>query len=411
MIGEGMNGSERHPDERSAQRLSARVQSVPPSAIRHFFDMANELKGQVLSLSIGEPDFVTPWQVREAGIYSLETGHTHYTANQGLIELREAIVRYSRERFDLHYDPRTEVVVTVGGSEAIDNALRALTDPGDEVLVPEPCFVCYKSSAMLAGAVPVPIALDPANGFKLTPEQLEAAITPRTRLIVLGYPNNPTGAVMTRSELMALLPVFERHPQVSVISDELYAELTYGGEPHASIAALRGMRERTAVIGGFSKAFAMTGWRIGYALAPAPIAAAINKIHQYVIMSAPTTAQHAAVEALNNCVSAVEDMVTEYNYRRQYIYNRLKAMGLSCMEPKGAFYIFPDISRTGLSSMAFCERLLQEQKVAIIPGSAFGACGEGHARISYAASLETIEAAMDRLADFLNNLSVGDSNA
>ncbi|MGI6077120.1 MAG: pyridoxal phosphate-dependent aminotransferase [Fastidiosipilaceae bacterium] len=385
-------------------RLSSRVNSIEPSGIRRFFDLANELKGEVLSLSIGEPDFVTPWRVREMGIYSLEQGYTHYTANQGLMALRNTISEYTEEKYNLTYDPKTEIVVTVGGSEALDDAIRALIDPGDEVIIPEPCFVSYKASVGLANAVSVPISLKKENQFKLTPEELEAAITPKTRLLILGFPNNPTGAIMDQSDIEALLPVLRKHPQISIVSDELYAQLTYGEARHFSIANVPDMQDRTVIVGGFSKAFAMTGWRIGYALAHKDIAQAINKIHQFVIMSAPTTAQYAAIEALRNCDSEVEKMVNEYNYRRRYIYRRLLEMGIECFEPLGAFYIFPDISRFGMDSNTFCERLLQEQKVAIIPGSAFGNCGEGHVRISYAAAFETIEAAMNRLENFISSL-------
>lgn len=385
-------------------RLSNRVESVPPSGIRKFFDLANQLKGKALSLSIGEPDFVTPWRIREAGIFALESGYTHYTANQGMPELREAIAAYMQKYFDLSYDPQSEIVITVGGSEAIDDAVRALVDNGDEVIVPEPCFVAYKASATLAGAVPVPLPLKKENDFKLTAEELEGAITEKTKLIILGFPNNPTGAIMTREELAELVPVFERHPEVSIISDELYAELTYGGVKHCSIANFPSLKDRTVIIGGFSKAFAMTGWRIGYTLAPADISAAINKIHQYLIMSAPTLAQYAGIEALNYCHPQVEEMMAEYDRRRHYIYSRLIDMGIECFEPLGAFYIFPNISRFGLSSTEFCERLLEEEMVAIIPGSAFGDCGEGHCRISYAASFETIEGAMDRLERFIGKL-------
>lgn len=385
-------------------RLSDRVNAVAPSGIRRFFDLAAEMKGECLSLSIGEPDFVTPWRIRDAGIYSLEQGYTHYTANQGMVRLREAICEYNKKRFALNYDPLTEVVVTVGGSEAIDDAVRTLIDPGDEVLIPEPCFVSYQASVTLAGGVPVPIPLQQKNDFKLTAEELEAYMTDRTRLVIMGFPNNPTGAVMTKEDLQKLVPVFEKFPAVSIISDELYAELSYTGEPHCSPANFSELYDRTVVIGGFSKAFAMTGWRIGYALAPAPIAAAINKIHQYVIMSAPTTAQYAAIEALEQCLDQVELMREEYNRRRNYIFSRLTEMGIPCFEPLGAFYIFPDVSEFGMDSGTFCERFLQSQKVAIVPGSAFGESGKNNVRISYAASFDTIKEAMNRLETFIGNI-------
>ncbi|MGI6545244.1 MAG: pyridoxal phosphate-dependent aminotransferase [Fastidiosipilaceae bacterium] len=391
-------------DVTPGQRISNRVNSIPPSGIRRFFDLAAEMKGECLSLSIGEPDFVTPWHIRDAGIFSLEEGYTHYTANQGMINLREEICDYMERRFNLRYNPLNEVVVTVGGSEAIDDAVRALIDPGDEVLVPEPCFVAYKANVSLAGGVAVTIPLRQENHFKLTPEELEAAITERTKLIIIGYPNNPTGAIMTREDLAKLVPVFERHPQVTILSDELYAELTYPPAEPYSLANFPSLYERTVIIGGFSKTFAMTGWRIGFALAPEPIAEAINKIHQYVIMSAPTTAQYAAVEALKNGMGQVLAMREEYDRRRNFIFNRLTEMGIPCFEPLGAFYIFPSIVDFGLSSGEFCERFLQEEKVAIVPGSAFGECGEGNVRISYAASFETIKEAMDRLERFTQRL-------
>ncbi len=382
-------------------KISDRINRVQPSGIRRFFDMANELKGQVLSLSIGEPDFVTPWKIREAGIYALEQGYTHYTANQGLLPLRQAIANYMSTRFSVDYHPEDEILVTVGGSEAIDDAIRALVNPGDEVIIPEPCFVAYRASVELAGGVVVPIALQETDQFKLTAEQLANAITDRTKLLILAFPNNPTGAVMTRAELEPIAELLTAHPQIMVMSDELYLELSYGDTAPVCFASLPHMRSRTVVIGGFSKAFAMTGWRIGYALAPAILTSAMNKVHQYLIMSSPTLAQYAAIEALNHCLPEVEIMREAYNQRRRYILNRLRGMGLPCFEPEGAFYIFPNIQQTGMSSMAFCEALLEAKKVAIIPGSAFGEAGEGYVRISYAASFEVIEAAMDRLEAFL----------
>lgn len=379
--------------------LSDRVQSVPPSGIRKFFDLANEMKGQVISLSIGEPDFVTPWAIREAGIYSLEQGHTHYSPNQGYIELREAVSDYLSNGYGLEFDAKSEVVISVGGSEAIDLAVRAIVNEGDEVIIPEPCFVAYKACVKLAGGVPVTIDCKPENNFKLTAEQLEAAITPKTKLLMLGYPNNPTGAVMNRDELMALVEVL-KDKQILVLSDELYAELTYGDNKHQSIITLPGMRERSVLIGGFSKAFAMTGWRIGYACGPAVLIAAMNKIHQYAIMSSPSTAQEAAMEAMRNSDKHVTPMREEYDRRRRYVVNACREAGLGCFEPLGAFYVFPDIRATGLTSSQFCENFLQEEKVAIVPGNAFGECGEGFVRISYAASMDNIREAMRRLKLF-----------
>ncbi len=380
--------------------LSERVKSVPPSAIRRFFDMANELKGQVISLSIGEPDFVTPWGIREAGIYSLEQGNTHYSPNQGYIELREAISRYLKKRFKLHYSPKSQIIVTVGGSEAIDIAVRSVINPGDEVIIPEPCFVAYKSCVLLAGGIPVTLATRAEDNFVLLPEQVKAAITPKTKLLMLGYPNNPTGAVMSREQLQAIVDVIRDEP-ILVLSDELYAELSYEPATHCSIAELDGMIDRTILIGGFSKAFAMTGWRIGYVCGPEVLISSMNKIHQYIIMSSPTTAQDAAIEALNHSHDHVEPMRQEYNRRRRFIVHACNEMGLSCFEPLGAFYAFPNISSTGLLSNEFCERFLQEEKVAIVPGTAFGECGEGFVRISYASSMENIREAMVRLKRFV----------
>lgn len=380
--------------------LSKAAASIPPSAIRRFFDMTSELKGQVISLSIGEPDFVTPWSIRDAGIYSLEKGHTHYSPNAGFVELREAICRYMDQRFQLRYDVAKEVVVTVGGSEAIDLMVRSVINPGDEVIIPEPCFVAYKACVNLAGGVPVPVACRPEQGFKLTAEQLEAAITPRTKLLMLGYPNNPTGAVLDREEIIALAKVLRDRP-ILILSDELYAELTYPPASHFSIAALPDMKERTVVVNGFSKAFAMTGWRIGFACGPATLISAMNKIHQYAIMCSPSTAQDAAVEALRDSERHIEAMREEYNRRRRMVVHACRAAGLECYEPMGAFYVFPDIRVTGLSSNTFCERFLQEEKVAIVPGNAFGDSGEGFVRISYAASAENIREAMNRLSRFV----------
>lgn len=380
--------------------LSQSVQSIPPSAIRRFFDLANEMKGQVISLSIGEPDFVTPWSIRDAGIYSLEMGHTHYSPNPGYLELRESIAQYLQARFHLAYDPQTEIVATVGGSEAIDLMIRAVINPGDEVIIPEPCFVAYKACVQLVGGIPVPIACRVENDFKLTPDQLNEAITPKTKLLVLGYPNNPTGAVLNQKEVLALADVIRDKP-VLTLSDELYAELTYEPAQHFSIASAPGMREKTVVVNGFSKAFAMTGWRIGFACGPSSILSAMNKIHQYAIMCSPSMAQEAAIEALRDSERHVASMREEYNRRRRFVVHACHAAGLDCFEPMGAFYVFPDIRSTGLSSNAFCEQFLQEEKVAIIPGNAFGDSGEGFVRISYAASMENIREAMDRLKRFV----------
>ena len=382
------------------ERLSDTVKALPASAIRRFFDMANELKGQVISLSIGEPDFVTPWNVREAGIYSLELGNTHYSPNQGFIVFREAICAYMKNRFNLTYKAASEVVATVGGSEAIDLCVRALVNPGDEVVIAEPCFVAYKACVRLAGGIPVSIPCDQENGFKLTAAQLDAAITDKTKLVMLGYPNNPTGAVLSQDETRALAEVILRRDCL-VLSDELYAELTYEPAVHTSIAEVPGMWERTVIVGGFSKAFAMTGWRIGYACGPQEIISAMNKIHQYAIMSSPTTAQDAAVEALNNAEQIISPMRDEYNRRRRFVVNGCREAGLKCFEPLGAFYVFPDIRITGLDSNTFCELFLQEEKVAIVPGNAFGSSGEGHVRISYASSMDNIREAMVRLKTFV----------
>jgi len=381
--------------------LSDTARAIPPSAIRRFFDMANEMKGQVISLSIGEPDFVTPWSIREAGILSLEQGNTHYSPNQGFIELRESISDYMQRRFQLTYDPKNEVVVTVGGSEAIDLMVRAVVNPGDEVIIPEPCFVAYKSCVLLAGGVPVTIACRQEDDFKLMPEQLKAALSPKTKLVILGFPNNPTGAVLCHDEISALADIL-RESDALILSDELYAELTYEPADHSSIASFDGMRDRTVVVNGFSKAFAMTGWRIGFACGPAALIGTMNKIHQYAIMSSPTTAQDAAIEALKNSDSHVAEMREEYNRRRRFIIQACRDAGLSCHEPLGAFYAFPGIAATGMTSTAFCEAFLHEEKVAIVPGNAFGDSGEGFVRISYAASMDNIREAMRRLQSFVS---------
>lgn len=383
------------------KKISKVVQSIPPSAIRRFFDLANEMRGEVISLSIGEPDFVTPWRVREAGIYSLDQGNTHYSPNQGYIETRSAIAQYMKRRFHLTYDPVSEILVSVGGSEALDLAARALINPGDEVIIVEPCFVSYKATVLMAHGVPVIIETKQEDEFKLRPEDLEKAISKKTKYLILGYPCNPTGATMTRSDLERIVRVIERHPDLIVLSDELYAELTYGDDPFVSIATFPSMRDRTIIVNGFSKSFAMTGWRIGYATGPSQLIQAMNKVHQYCIMSSPTTAQYAVIEASLHGDKEVKEMRDEYNRRRRVIFDGLNKAGLTCFEPSGAFYAFPSVRECDMTSEEFCERLLKEKKVAIVPGNAFGACGEGYVRISYASSMENIREAMKRIKDFV----------
>ena len=384
-----------------ASLIPSHVQDIKPSGIRKFFDLVSS-NPQAISLTVGEPDFVTPWHIRMAGIDSLEKGKTYYTANAGLAELRQEIARYLDRRFQVRYDPQKEIVVTVGGSEAIDITFRALLAPGDEVIIPMPAFVCYEPLARMAGGVPVIIETKEENSFKLTAEELRAALTPKTKLLVLPYPNNPTGAIMTREDLVALEEVL-RGTNVLILSDEIYAELTYGRE-HCSCAAVPGLAERTVLASGFSKAYAMTGWRMGYLCAPAPLAAQMLKLHQFGIMSSPTTAQFAAIEAMRNGDEDVAMMRSEYNRRRRYLTSGLRALGMPCFEPEGAFYVFPNISGFGLSSEQFCERLLKEFDVAIVPGGAFGKCGEGFARISYAYSVQHISKALERMESFLNSL-------
>ena len=383
-----------------ANILSRRAQELKPSGIRRFFDLASTMEG-VISLGVGEPDFKTPYSIRRAGIESLEKGRTWYTANAGLLELRRQIAAYLARRFDLPYE-EGEVLVTVGGSEAIDLCVRACLDPGDEVLIPEPCFVCYDPITRLAGGVPVPIVTRPEDGFRLTPEALEAAITPRTKLLVLPYPNNPTGAIMKKEHLEAIIPVVLRH-NILVLSDEIYAELTFEGR-HVSIASLPGMAERTVVVNGFSKAYAMTGWRLGYAAGPKAVIQVMTKLHQFAIMCAPTTSQYAAVEALKNGDEDVAEMCTAYNQRRRFLLHAFREMGLECFEPYGAFYMFPCIKEFGMTSEEFAMRFLKEEKVAVVPGNAFGDCGEGYLRISYASSLENLKTAMGRLEKFIGRL-------
>ena len=380
------------------QLLAPAAKEMRPSGIRKFFDLAADMP-HCISLGVGEPDFKTPWAIRDAGIRSLEQGRTKYTANAGLKELRAEICRYLGRRMELPYQVEN-ILVTVGGSEAIDLTIRALVQPGDEVIIPEPCFVCYEPITQLTGGVPVHIATRVEDGFRLTAEALRAAITPRTKLLILPYPNNPTGAVMSQQDLEEIADVL-RGTDILVLSDEIYAELTYGLDRHISIAALPDMWERTIVVNGFSKAYSMTGWRLGYAAAPAPIIRVMTKIHQSCIMSAPTTSQYAAITALRQCDDQTEMMRDEYNRRRRYVVKALNQMGLTCFEPRGAFYVFPSIQVSGLSSEEFCEQLLKEQEVAIIPGDAFGASGEGYARISYAYSVDHLETAMRRIRRFL----------
>ena len=378
--------------------ISQKAKDMRPSGIRKFFDLAAEMP-ECISLGVGEPDFQTPWDIRDAAIHSLEIGRTKYTANAGLKELREEIGVWLNRRYGLRYD-ENEILVTVGGSEAIDLAIRALVEPGDEVIIPEPCFVCYDPITTLTGGVPVPIATKEENDFRVTAEEIKAAITPRTKILVLGYPNNPTGAVLRHEDLEEIAEVL-RGTDVIVLSDEIYSELTYGGHKHESIASFAGMREHTIVVNGFSKTFSMTGWRLGYAAGPKPLIQAMTKIHQSCIMSAPTTSQYAAISALKDCDDDVEEMRKQYDLRRQYCVRKLNEIGLKTFEPQGAFYVFPDISILGLSSEEFCERLLKEKFVAIVPGNAFGESGEGFARISYAYSIDHLREAMKRIGEFV----------
>ena len=383
--------------------LSPRVKGIAPSGIRKFFDLLENMDaGDAISLGVGEPDFVTPWHIRDAGVYALEKGFTKYTSNAGLSELRREIAKYLHRRFGLKYDPMKQMIVTVGGSEGIDIAIRALVSPGDEVIVPVPSFVCYGPIVALAGGVPVFVETKAANEFRLTADELRAAITPRTKLLVLPFPNNPTGAVMERGDLEAIAEVL-RGTNILVLSDEIYAELSYGLH-HASIANIDDMYERTLVVNGFSKAYAMTGWRLGYLCGPQPLIGQMVKIHQYAIMCAPTTSQYAAIEAMRNGDADIEMMRKDYDYRRRFLLDKLRGAGLECFEPKGAFYMFPSIKSTGLSSAEFCERFLVEEHVAAIPGTAFGAGGEGFVRMCYASSLANLSEAMDRLERFLNRL-------
>lgn len=388
----------------SKSYVNKSVLNMPKSGIRKFFDIASSMEG-VVSLGVGEPDFETPWNVREAAISSLEKGITSYTANQGLIQLRQAISGYLSEKFNLNYCPEKEIICTVGASEGIDIALRAITEPGDEILVVEPCFVSYKPCVSMAGGIPVVISTKMENSFRLMPEELEEKITPKTKAILMSYPNNPTGAIMTREDLEKLVPIIIKNDLI-VISDEIYAELTYDGT-HASIAEFPGMRERTIVLNGFSKAFAMTGWRLGYVAGPEEIIDNMNKIHQYIIMCAPTTSQYAGVEALTceNREDFIAEMVEAYDIRRKLMVNEFNRMGLECFEPKGAFYVFPCIKSTGMTSEEFCEELLMHEKIATVPGNAFGESGEGYIRCSYAYSIEEIKWALSKISVFMASLN------
>ena len=382
--------------------LSEKIVTIPPSGIRKFVDIVSEMK-DAISLGVGEPDFDTPWHIREEGIYSLEKGRTFYTANSGLRDLRVEIHNYQKRKYDVEYDPDREIMVTVGGSEAIDIALRAMLDPGDQVLVPQPSFVSYVPCAVLAGGEAVPIELEEKDEFRLTPEKLLEKITPKTKILVMPFPNNPTGAIMRREELVEIAKIVEEH-DLFVMSDEIYGELTYGEEAHVSIASLPGMKGRTVLINGFSKAFAMTGWRLGYACAPEIILKQMLKIHQFAIMCAPTTSQYAAVDALRNSDEDVRTMCESYDQRRRYLLHAFEKMGLDCFEPLGAFYTFPSIKRFGMTSDEFANRLLKEEKVAVVPGTAFGDSGEGYLRISYAYSLKNLKEALGRLERFVNRL-------
>lgn len=386
-------------------QMNQTLEHLRPSGIRRFFDIASEMD-DVISLSLGEPDFKTPWHIRQAGIQSLEKGITWYTANAGLLQLREAISGFVSRHAGLSYDPEREILVTVGGSEAIDLGIRALVRPGDEVLIPEPSFVCYSPLTEMAGGVPVPIVTRAEDSFRLTPEALNAAITPRTKLLILPYPNNPTGGVMRREHLEAVAAVLRR-TGIFVLSDEIYGELTYGPRPHVSFASIPGMRERTMLINGFSKAFAMTGWRLGYACGPDKLMKQVVKLHQFALMCAPTMSQYAAVEAMNNGDDDIAAMRNEYDIRRRFVVDRLNGMGLTCFEPEGAFYVFPSIAVTGMSSEEFCEKLLLEKHIAVVPGTAFGDSGEGFVRISYCYSVKHITEAMNRIEDFLKNFKKG----
>lgn len=382
--------------------INQSVKEIKPSGIRKFFDIAEQME-DVISLGVGEPDFPTPWHIRSEGIRSLEKGKTRYTSNHGLLTMREEISRFVERKYGVKYNPNNEVLVTVGGSEAIDGAIRAIVEPGDEVIIPQPSYVCYEPITVLAGGTPVIIETKAENEFRITPDELRAAITPKTKALILPYPCNPTGAVMRKSDLEAVAEVL-RGTNIIVISDEIYAELTFGGEKHTCFAAVDGMRERTVVVNGFSKAYSMTGWRMGYACGPAEILDQITKIHQFAIMCAPTTSQYAAIEALKNGDEDIARMVEEYDMRRRIIVDGFNRIGLSCREPLGAFYAFPCISSAGMTSEDFCEKLLYSKKVAIVPGTAFGRGGEGFVRASYCYSVDHIKTAIERIGEFLKEI-------
>lgn len=382
--------------------LNSSIKKVKPSGIRKFFSIAEEMDN-VISLGVGEPDFLTPWHIRNTAIDYLDKGATRYTANAGMIQLREEISSFYNRKYNIDYDPKSEVLVTVGGSEGIDMAIRTLINPGDEVLLVEPSFVCYRPIAETCGAKVISIATKPENNFKLTEEEIENAVTPNTKLLILPYPNNPTGAILRRNELEAISKAIIRH-NLFVISDEIYSELTYSDEGHCSIASIEGMKERTVVINGFSKTYSMTGWRLGYALGPAEVISQMTKLHQFAIMSAPTNSQYAAIDALKNGDGDIEKMKSDYDMRRRYTVNIFNEMGLKCFEPEGAFYVFPCIKSTGLSSSDFCEKLIYAKRVAVVPGNAFGDCGEGFIRVSYCYSIENIRKAAERIKEFLEEI-------
>lgn len=388
--------------------INERIINIKPSGIRKFFSIAEEMDN-VISLGVGEPDFLTPWHIRKTGIETLEYGKTRYTANAGLIELRREIAAHYKTNYHIEYDPSGEVLVTVGGSEGIDMCIRTIIAPGDEVLIVEPSFVCYKPIVEMCGGVAVPLETKNENNFRLTAKELEKAITDRTKLLVLPFPNNPTGAVMRKDDLVAIAKVIKAH-NLFVLSDEIYSALTYGDQKHVSIASISGMKERTVVINGFSKTYSMTGWRLGYALGPKPVIEQMTKLHQFAIMSAPTNSQYAAIEALRNGDSDIEKMREDYDMRRRYTVNAFREIGLDCFEPEGAFYIFPCIKSTGLTSDEFCEKLIMSKRVAVIPGNAFGECGEGFIRVSYCYSIENIREAVRRIEEFIKELGVDNGN-
>ncbi len=382
--------------------LSKTIEQIKPSGIRKFFDIVSEMPNAI-SLGVGEPDFDTPWHIREEGIYSLEKGKTFYTSNSGLLELREEICKWYKRKYDVDYDYRTEALMTVGGSEGIDVALRAMLDPGDEVIIPEPCYVSYLPCVELAGGVPVTISLKNENQFRLTPDELLAALTDKTKILILSFPNNPTGAIMTKKDLEPIANIC-KEKDIFVISDEIYSELTYGDEPHCSIGSFPDMKERTIIVNGFSKAYAMTGWRLGYALAPKIIAEQMTKIHQFAIMCAPTASQYAAISAIKDGDKDIANMRESYDNRRRYLLRTFEEMGLPCFEPFGAFYVFPCIKEFGMTSDDFATELLKEEELAVVPGTAFGECGEGFVRISYAYSLDELREAMSRIERFISKL-------